>query len=591
MGERTVAGIPAGGSFLIETPEHGEVFTPEDFTEEHKMIAQTVRDFEEQEVLPNLERLEHQDWELTRTLLRKLGDLGLLGIDVPEEYGGSGLDKITSLIVAENMRSASFSVSFGAHVGIGTLPIVFFGNEDQKRRYLPAMARGEKIGAYALTEPTAGSDALAIRTRATLSEDGKFYLLTGTKQFITNAAFADVFITYAKVDGEKFTCFIVDRDTPGFTIGPEEKKMGIKGSSTASLSFEGAKVPVENVLGEVGRGHVVAFNILNMGRFKLGAGCMGASKAMLQEAVSYAKQRVQFGKPICQFGLIQHKLAEMAIRTYMAESMVYRTGGLVQRALEGTQGKGEDVVRALEEYAVECSINKVYASEVLDYVVDEAVQIYGGYGFIEEYPTARAYRDARINRIFEGTNEINRLLIPGMLLRRAQRGRLPLFAAAQKIAEELLAPAPAEVAGEGPLAEERRLVEMAKKATLFASGVAVQKYMEGIEEQQEILGWIADMIMEVYAMESGLLRAFKAISREGEAAANQKIAMVRAYIYDAIPRIEQLGRQVLAATEQGDTLRTQLAGLRRFLRYTPVNTVALRRAIAERVIAAGGYVA
>jgi len=590
VGERAVAGIPAGGGFLIEATEHAEVFTPEDFTEEHRMIAQTVRDFEAQEVLPNLERLEHQDWELTRALLRKLGDLGILGVDVPEEYGGTGLDKITSLIVAENMRSASFSVSFGAHVGIGTLPIVFFGNEEQKRRYLPAMARGEKIGAYALTEPTAGSDAMNIRTRATLSEDGKFYVLNGTKQFITNAAFADVFITYAKVDGEKFTCFIVDRDTPGFTIGPEEKKMGIKGSSTASLYFEGAKVPVENVLGEVGRGHVVAFNILNMGRFKPGAGCEGAGKAMREEAVNYARRRVRFGGPVCRFGLIRDRVGGVAVGADMAGSMVYRTGGLVQRALGGTKGGGEDVVRALEEYAVECSINKVYASEVLDYVVDEAVQIYGGYGFIEEYPAARAYRDARINRIFEGTNEINRLLIPGMLLRRAQRGRLPLFAAAQKVAEELLAPAQAEVLGEGPLGEERRLVEMAKKATLFSSGVAVQKYMEGIEEQQEILGWIADMIMEVYAMESGLLRALKAVAREGEAAAAQKIAMVRAYIYDAIPRIEQLGRQVLAATEQGDPLRTQIAGLRRFLRYTPVNTVALRREIADRVISAGGYV-
>ncbi len=589
MDAKEVAAPVAGGSFLISETAPADVFTPEDMNEEQRLVGQTVRDFVERELVPNLDALEEKDWTLTRGLLRTLGGLGFLGVNVPAAYGGAELDQVTSLIVAEALSLGGFSVSYGAHVGIGIGPIAYFGNEAQKRKYLPKMLTGELIGAYALTEPTAGSDAMAIRTRAVLSPDGRSYLLSGTKQFISNAAFADVFNVFAKVDGDKHTCFIVERDTPGFSVGDEEHKMGIRSSSTASLFLENAKVPAENVLGEIGQGHKIAFNILNVGRFKLAAGCVGAARHVIRDAIRYAKERQQFGKPLAEFGLIRHKLAEMALRTYVAESMVYRTGGLVEGTLQGLHGDPAESMRALEEYAAECAINKVYASEVLDFAVDESVQIYGGYGFIEGYPAARAYRDARINRLFEGTNEINRLLTTGMLLRRAQRGRLDLIPAALAIAREITEPSLSEPA-DGPLAEEQRLVRMVKKAALFTAGVAVQKYLEQIEHEQEVLAGIADLVIEVFAMESGLLRALRALQRDGAERAALKVTMIRTYINDAIPRIDATARTVLAAAEEGDTLRTELAGLRRFLRYTPVNTVGLRREIAKRLIEHGRYV-
>jgi len=578
-----------GGSFLLEETAPGEIFIPERLSEEQRLAARTMQEFLEREVLPHTKTLEGKDWALTRRLIRRLGDLGVLGAEIPEAYGGLGVDKITSLVVTEHLGpAASFAVSVGAHIGIGTLPIVFFGTDEQKRRYLPRLASGELIGAYALTEPTAGSDAMAIRTSATRTPDGSAYLLNGAKQFISNAAFADLFVTFAKVDGEHHSAFIVERTTPGVTVGDEEHKMGIKGSSTASLFLEQVRVPAENLLGEIGQGHKVAFNILNVGRFNLAAGALGAAKAAFRDAVAYAKERRQFGKPLAEFGLIKQKLAQMAVRLYVSESMVYRTGGLVDSALEGMHEDARAVMAALEEYAVECSINKVFVSETLDFVVDEMVQIYGGYGFIEEYPAARAYRDARINRLFEGTNEINRLLITGMLLRRAQRGQLALIPAARAVADSLLNPA---VAGDGqfagPVAAERQQVEGAKKAALFAAGAALQRHLTAIDEQQEILAWLADMVTEIFAMESAVLRAAALSGAAGEEVLQVRLA--RAYLHEALPRVDGLARQVLAASAEGEHLRTMLAGLRRFLRYTPLNAVTEWRAIADRVSDAGRY--
>ena len=588
MDAKEVTAPVAGGSFLISETAPADVFTPEDLNEEQRLVRQTVRDFADQELRPNLDRIDEKDWALTRRLLRSLGDMGILGIEVPAAYGGSELDKITSVLVAEELAWGSFGVTYGAHTGIGMEPILFFGSDEQRSRYLPKIIRGELIGAYALTEPTAGSDAMSIRTRATRGADGR-WVLSGAKQFISNAAFADVFTVFAKVDGEQHTAFIVERATPGFTVGQEEHKMGIRGSSTASLFLENAAVPAGNLLGEVGQGFKIAMNILNMGRFKLAAALVGACRHVLPQTIQYAGERQQFGRPLSSFGLIKAKIAEMAIRTYVAESMIYRTAGLINDALGGVHGDPQEAMRALEEYAVECAMDKVYTSEVLDFVADESVQVHGGYGFVEEYPAARAYRDARINRLFEGTSEINRLLTTGMLLRRAQRGRLGLIPAALAVAQELTSPSLGEEPGSGVLAEEIRLVRMVKKAALFAAGVAVQKYLETIEEQQEVLAAISDLIIETFAMESGLLRALKAAQRDGEEAAATKIAMIRTYINDALPRVDASAKTVLAAVEEGDTLRTELAGLRRLLRYTPVNSVALRRQIAERQIAQGRY--
>ena len=587
--------IIPGGSFLIQDTPPQDVFTPEDLSDEQKMMGKVTREFVEADVKPKAEQIEHQDWDLTVKLFRKAGELGLLSVDLPTKYGGLGLDLITSVVIAEQLiEGGSFAISVFDHVGIGSLPIAWFGNAEQKARYLPLLATGAKIGSYALTEPGSGSDALAAKTKAVLSPDGKFYILSGTKQFITNAAFADLYITYAKVDGDKFSAFIIDRDTPGATLGAEEKKMGIKGTSTRSVILDNAKVPVENLLYEVGKGHKVAFDILNIGRFKLAAGCLGTCKVALRESVKYAKQRTQFGKPIASFGLIQKKLAEMAIRTYVAESIVYRTGGLIEAILsgidQGSEAAGLQAAKGVEEYAVECSINKVYVSEALDYVADETVQIFGGYGYVADFPAERIYRDARINRIFEGTNEINRLLIPATLFRRALQGRLPLLIAAQRLMADLLSYSPGQdEAPKGLLGDQVRMLQLSKKIALMVSGAAVQKYRETLQEQQEILGILSDLAIELFAMESALLRTLKSAARDGEAASEAKSDMVKVYFNDAFGRIELLAKEALASMEEGDTLRTQLSALKKLTRSTPINTTRLRRAIAGRIIESEGY--
>jgi len=587
--------IIPGGSFLIQETPPQDVFTPEDLNDEQKMMGKVTREFVEADVKPKVEQIEHQDWDLTVKLFRKAGELGLLSADLPTKYGGLGLDLITSVVIAERLiEGGSFAISVFDHVGIGSLPIAWFGNAEQKARYLPLLATGAKIGSYALTEPGSGSDALAAKTKAVLSPDGKFYILSGTKQFITNAAFADLYITYAKVDGDKFSAFIIDRGTPGATLGAEEKKMGIKGTSTRSIILDNAKVPVENLLYEVGKGHKVAFDILNIGRFKLAAGCLGTCKVALRESVKYAKQRTQFGQSIASFGLIQKKLAEMAIRTYVAESIVYRTGGLIEAILsginQGSEAAGLEAAKGVEEYAVECSINKVYVSEALDYVADETVQIFGGYGYVADFPAERIYRDARINRIFEGTNEINRLLIPATLFRRALQGRLPLLIAAQRLMADLLSYSPGQdEAPNGPLGDQIRMLQLSKKIALMVSGAAVQKYRENLQGEQEMLGILADLTIELFAMESALLRALKSAAANGEKAAEAKFDMVKVYFNEAFNRIELLAKEALASMEEGDTLRTQLSALKKLTRSTPINTTRLRRTIAGRIIEAEGY--
>ena len=563
-----------GGGWLLEVPER--VYTPEDFDESVKEIARTTRTFVEKEVLPLLERMEHGELELNVPLMRKAGELGLLAIEVPEEYGGLDLPKVISTVVAEELSgSGGFSVTYGAHTSIGTLPLVYFGTEEQKRKYLPKLASGEWIAAYCLTEPGSGSDALAAKARATLSEDGKYYILNGVKQFISNAGFAHLFTVFAKVDGEHFTAFLVERDTPGLSFGPEEKKMGIKASSTRQVILEDVKVPVENVLGEIGKGHKIAFNVLNVGRYKLGAGAVGGAKRALELSAQYATQRVQFGRPIGRFGLIQQKLGEMASRIYAAESAVYRTVGLIDEALSGKKG-AEAVMAGIEEYAVEASIIKVLGSEVLDYVVDEGVQIHGGYGYIQEYPIERAYRDARINRIFEGTNEINRLLIPGMLLRRALKGQLPLMQAAQRLQKELLEPS-----FEEPEDLELHQVQNLKKLALMVAGLAVQKYGQGVEEEQEVLGTVADILIDAYAAESALLRA----RRLGGLAP----VLARIYLVQALDRAQAGALSVLPRLVEGDEARVVYSAARRLTKREPADLVALRREVAEAVLEAQGY--
>ncbi|OPA76939.1 acyl-CoA dehydrogenase [Paenibacillus selenitireducens] len=582
-----------GGSFVIEDVSPEEIVTPEDFTEEQRMFAETTRQFIETEVLPHDEQLEKLDYELTVKLMRKAGELGLMSSDVPEAYGGLGLDKVSSTIINEVLAAASsFALSVGAHVGIGTLPIVFFGTQEQKKKYLPDLATGAKIAAYCLTEPTSGSDALGAKTTAKLSADGQYYILNGSKVFITNAGFADVFIVYAKVDGQHFSAFIVERDTPGFSLGPEEKKMGIKASSTRPLFFEDAHVPVANLLGEVGKGHLIAFNILNIGRFKLGAGCVGGAKEAIQIAAQYANVRTQFGKPISSFPLMGKKLAEMNIATYVMESMIYRTAGLIDDILKdldhASPDAGKQSAKGIAEYAIECSINKVFASEALDKVADEGVQIHGGYGFIQEYKIERIYRDSRINRIFEGTNEINRLLIPGTLLKKALKGELPLIQKAEALQGELLQLIPGQ-SFDGVLEQERHLLQMAKKIFLFVGGTAIQKVGTRIESEQEILSNLADMMIQIYALESALLRAEKQIARTSEARSENLIQMTQVFTQEAFERMESYAKETLTALESGDTLRTQLSVLKKLTRYTPVNTTALKRDIAARVIRGEKY--
>jgi alkylation response protein AidB-like acyl-CoA dehydrogenase len=592
----TVTAVPAskirGGSFLIEERAPEDVFTPEDFSEQHLLIAQTAEEFATKEIVPNIENMEHKNFAITRELVKKAGELGLSGVDVPEQYGGMQMDKVTSAIIADRLaKYGGFSTTWGAHTCIGTLPIVYFGTEEQKKKYLPGLASGEVVGAYALSESSSGSDALNCRTQAKLSADGKHYILNGEKMWITNAGFAGLFIVFAKVDGDKFTAFIIERGFPGFSVGAEEHKMGIRGSSTCPLILSDCQVPVQNVLGEIGKGHHIAFNVLNVGRFKLGAGCVGSARNCIEGSIAYAKQRKAFGKVIADFGLIREKLANMAAGIFTGEAMAYRTVGMMDAAIAQLGEAHEDMAqvrKVIDEYAVECSILKVWGSEFIDYVVDESVQIYGGYGFVEEYPAERNYRDVRVNRIFEGTNEINRLLITGFLLKRAMTGQLPLMAAIKKLMDEVLS-GTAEEGEEGLLARERKLVATAKKIGLFAAGIATQKYMQAIQDQQEIMGAIANMTIETYAMESAVLRAQKLAVRNGEAGCAHAVAMTRVYISGAMEKIESAARMVIAACSEGDMLRSQLAILRRLCKYEPFNTVALRQSIAQRVIEAGKY--
>jgi butyryl-CoA dehydrogenase len=584
----------SGGSFLLEERRPDEVFTPEDFTEQHQLIGQTAEEFAVNEILPNAEKIEHKDFSVTRDLLKKAGELGLSSAEIPEAYGGLEMDKVTAAVIADHIaKYAGFATTWGGHTGIGTLPIVYFGTEEQKKKYLPRLGAGEIVGAYALSEASSGSDALNCRTRAELSKDGKVYTLNGEKMWITNAGFADLFTIFAKIDGEKFTAFLVEKTFPGFSIGAEEHKMGIRGSSTCPIILNDCKVPAENVLGEIGKGHVIAFNILNVGRFKLGAMCVGGARVSIANAIGYAKQRKAFGKVIADFGLVREKLANMATLLYVGESLVYRTVGMMDVTLNEVDKFGPDAAKetrkAIEEYAVECSIIKVWGSEMIDYVVDETVQIYGGYGFVEEYPAERAYRDARINRIFEGTNEINRLIITGFLLKRSMSGQLPLMPAIKKLMDEVLAGPSMGDDLEGPLAEERKLVASAKKLGLFVSGAATQKYMQAIQDQQEVMGAIADMVIETYAMESAVLRAQKIVERGSEAAAALPIAMTRVYLSQAMEKIEAAAKKVIAAVADGDMLRTQLAILRRLAKHEPFNTIELRQQIAQKVIERGKY--
>jgi alkylation response protein AidB-like acyl-CoA dehydrogenase len=584
----------SGGSFLLEERQTADVFTPEDFSEQQQMIGQTTEEFANNEILPQADKIEHKDFSISRDLLKKAGDLGLSGVEIPEAYGGLEMDKVTAAIIADHIaKYAGFATTWGAHSGIGLLPLVYFGTEEQKKKYLPRLAAGEIVGAFALSEATSGSDALNCRARAVLSPDGKHYILNGEKMWITNAGFADLFTIFAKIDGEKFSAFLVERNFPGFSVGAEEHKMGIRGSSTCPIILNDCKVPVENLLGEVGKGAGPALNILNIGRFKLGAMCLGGARVSIESAVAYAKQRKAFGKTIGEFGLIREKIANMATLIYVGESLVYRTVGMMDALLAEIDSAGADATKerrkALEEYAVECSILKVWGSEMIDYVVDETMQIHAGYGFVEEYPAERAYRDARINRIFEGTNEINRLIITGFLLKRAMSGQLPLMPAIKKLMDEVLSGPSIGEEIEGSLAEERKLVAQAKKLGLFVSGAATQKYMQAIQEQQEVMGAIADMTIEIYAMESAVLRAQKMVEQRGEASAALSLAMARVYLTRGFEKVEAAARKVIADVAEGDMLRTQLAIVRRLSKHEPFNTIALCQHIAQKTIEAGKY--
>jgi alkylation response protein AidB-like acyl-CoA dehydrogenase len=576
-----------GGSFLLESPQPGDVFTPADLTDDQKLIGQTAEEFVLKEVFPFIKDLENKKAGLMASLVKKGGEVGLMGGGVPEEYGGAGLDKISTTVLTEKLSIyGGFAVTHGAHAGIGTLPIVYFGTEAQKKKYLPKLATGEWIGAYCLSEPQAGSDAQNSLTRAELNPEGTHYILNGQKMWITNGGFADIYIVFAKIDGEKFTAFIVERTFPGFKPGNEEHKMGIHGSSTTPIFLENCKVPKENLLHEIGRGHIVAFNILNAGRFTLGASAIGGSKHVLMTSAKYSKERKAFGKQIGEFGLMKEKLAEMAIQIFAVESMVYRSAGNIEAAMAAASGSGDKIqntMKVLEEYAIESSIAKVYGSEMLDFVVDEGVQIFGGYGFHEDYPVCRAYRDSRINRIFEGTNEINRMLIIQMLMKRAMGGQLPLIPAAMKLAEEILAGPSFEEAPEGVLAAEGRVVANAKKMFLQAAGGAVQKFREKLAEEQELIGALSNVVMEIYAMESCLLRAQKAAAARGESATQTMTDAARVFISDAAERAEHEAKRAIAAVHDGDMLTTQMAVLKRFAKRAPVDTIALRRRVAAAV--------
>ena len=579
-----------GGEFLIA--DTAEIFTPEDFTEEQRMIGETTREFVDNEIQPQLPALEKHAWEIARELVKKGGDLGLLGATIPEEYGGLGLDQTTGVVIAEYIgRAGGFGTTFGAQTSIGLLPILYFGSDELKKHWIPKIVAGEVVTAYCLSEAGSGSDALGAKTTAKLTDDGKYYVLNGEKMWISNGGFADVFIVFAKVDGEKekFSAFVVER-SENCRPGSEEHKMGIKSSSTTPLILADAKIPATNLIGNVGDGAKIAFNILNVGRFKLGASVTGGAKLALHEAIKYANERHQFGKPISSFGAIKHKLAEMAIRTWVAESITYRTVGMID-ALIGDGADNAKKMQSIEEYAVESSINKVACSEALDYVVDEMVQIYGGYGYSADYPAEKAYRDSRINRIFEGTNEINRLLIPGQLMKRAMKGKLGIIPAAKALQDEILNPQMSFDDETGLLAAETKLAQNAKKIALMVLGTAAQKYMMGLADQQEVLLNCADIIMDAYQMETAVLRAKKMAASKGEDAAARHVDMASVYCNDAIQRIEMKARNTIAAMSEGDEGRTLLVALKRFTKNnSPINTIAARQKIADTMIDANKYV-
>ena len=584
-----------GGAFLITNPTPASCFFPEDFTDEHRQIAQTTADFATNEIVPHSDAIEHKDFAVTRSLIKKAAELGLTAADIPEEYGGLEMDKATSAIIAEYIsKQGSFSVVFSAHTGIGTLPLVWYGTPEQKAKYLPHIADGSMVGAYALSESSSGSDAVNASTRAVLSDDGSTYTLNGEKMWITNGGFADLFTIFAKclvkegkdAGKERLTAFLVERGTPGFTNGKEEHKLGIRGSSTTPLILADCKIPAANLLGEVGKGHHIAFNILNVGRYKLGNAAVGGAKGAFNNGLKYSKERKAFGKSICEFGLIQEKLANMATHIFVSEAMCYRTVGLIDQALAGVdKNDTKEIQKRIEEYAVECSIVKVFCSEMLDMVVDESLQIFAGYGYVEEYPAERAYRDARINRIFEGTNEINRLIITGWLMKSAMTGKLALMPAIKSIMDEVMSGPGEKEEREGALAAEYELLAAAKKLTLFVAGSATQKYMQKIAEEQEVMGALADMIIAVFTMESAILRADK-IGAKDEAVPT---AMAKLYAAQAMETIEKAARMVIAAVAEGDMARTQFAILRRLGKHEPSDTIALRRQIAAHVIRAGKY--
>ena len=583
-----------GGEWLVKTSSPFETFIPEDFTEEQKMIRDMCDQFLNIEVMPILDRIDNLEPGLMKSLLKKAGEQGLLSVAFPEEYGGLGKDFVTATIVNDNLGAGhSFSVAIAAHTGIGTLPILYFGTTEQKQKYIPKLITGEWAGAYGLTEPNSGSDALGARTSAKLSADGRFYILNGQKCWITNGGFADVYTVFAKIDGDKFSAFIVDRGTEGFTQGPEEHKMGIKGSSTVQLYFQDCKVPVENLLGEIGKGHRIAFNILNIGRLKLCAAALGGSKRALSETVTYAKTREQFKQPIANFGAIKHKLAEMAIRIFVGESALYRTAKWIDdkehELMEAGKPFNEALLGAAEEYAIECAMLKVYGSETLDFVVDEGVQVHGGNGFSAEYNISRAYRDSRINRIYEGTNEINRLLTLDMTLKRAMQGRLDLMGPVMGVQKELMSIPDFGAGDETVFAKELKLIENLKKSVLLISGAAVQKLMAKLESEQEVLMNIADMAIETYNAESVLLRVMKLVDQRGEENCKLYLDIAHTYLYDAADRINKSGKDAVNSFTEGDDQRMILMGLKRFTKADSFNTKDARRRIADKMVAEGKY--
>lgn len=584
-----------GGEWLIKESSAAETFIPENFSEEQKMVYEMCKQFLNAEVAPILDRIDKLEPGLMPSLVEKAGEQGLLGTSFPEEYGGLGKDFITSTIVNEALGGGySFSVAVAAHTGIGSLPILYFGTEEQKAKYIPKLASGEWKGAYGLTEPNSGSDALSAKTTARLSDDGKHYIINGQKCWITNGGFADVYTVFAKIDGDKFTAFIVERGFEGFTQGEEERKMGIKGSSTVQLYFQDCKVPVENVLGEIGKGHVIAFNILNIGRLKLCAATLGGAKSAIDHVIDYAKTREQFKQPIANFGAIKHKLAEMAIRIWVCESGLYRTANWIENKEQELLAEGKPFAEALlgaaEEYAIECAMLKVFGSEVLDFVVDEGVQVYGGNGFSDEYNISKAYRDSRINRIYEGTNEINRLLTLDMTLKRAMKGRLDLMGPAMAVAKELMSiPDFGSDDEEQMFAKELKYIANFKKAILMVAGAAVQKLMMSLDKEQEILMNIADMAIETYHAESALLRLMKLTEQNGEAATSLIADITRTYIYDAADRINKSGKDALNGFADGDELRMMNIGLKRFTKVEPFNSKDARRRIADKLITDNGY--